>query len=827
MPSISVKSPNGGESWAAGSFQRIEWENFDVSNVDIEITRDSGANWDTIVANLAVTDSDEVYDWKAQAPLGNAIIRVSDSSNPGVFDVTDSAFEIVSPNTITDIAVLQPNGGETIDINSTYTIQWSSGSTIGANVKIEIAYDGGLFQTIVASTPNTGSYDWDVPLPESGSALIRISDAAAPAQFDVSDEPFRVLVPSTAEIIDLSVQSSIFEDGLANLEITFQDPAEGGPFPPDHTAIINWGDSREFLELDSEYVIVISVDGLAPATIQNLGESELPNLWKFREYGNITDNARSDYDSTVTLPNHVSMVTGMTIDTHQWTANNYTDGSGSIHNNHSGGDGFGSDAYVPSMFDVAHDAGLRTAIYVQKAKIADLFEDTWNDQGAPNANGSAKIDVVELIASGSAPGYDADVLTDRFLGDMTGSTNPPNNLSFLHYRAPDVEGEDHNFQTSTEYQDALRAIDTEIGRILNLVENNSNFRFRTSVILTSDHGGVSGSTSHTDPTNADNYTVPFYLFGHRASPQSDVYRTNLSNRTDPETDRVDHNGNSTDPIYNSNAANLALSLLGLDEIPNSDVNDGQDLTTGAYNFTYIPIDPVGTGPETFLVNHRYLDNPEVGDEFSIVVTIVDTNGGEVSGTLDIEVVNKKPVISSAVAVSAGDTGDTVLTLEFNDVGELDTFVVQVSWGDGVITQNAYDSDGIKTLLHSYRIVPNDMPPGARYKIKIVVVDDEGGKDKLAINNNVIFNLTAEDEAYIDNQANSTVQYNESAGSTAGVDTRFGNLIASYYKMYGDGEAGVDTEAKAKVDHSSVFVVTSDLKCNEIGNKRYESVINGE
>ncbi|HEY1785886.1 MAG TPA: alkaline phosphatase family protein, partial [Pirellulales bacterium] len=82
-----------------------------------------------------------------------------------------------------------------------------------------------------------------------------------------------------------------------------------------------------------EYVIQISVDGLGSAWLEPLLKAgDLPNFERLEREGAWTHNARTDYDLTITLPNHTCMVTGRPVRDrsignrafagHGWTVNN-------------------------------------------------------------------------------------------------------------------------------------------------------------------------------------------------------------------------------------------------------------------------------------------------------------------------------------------------------------------------------------------------------------------------------------------------------------------------------------------------------------------------
>src|SRR6185295_18811433 len=95
-----------------------------------------------------------------------------------------------------------------------------------------------------------------------------------------------------------------------------------------------------------------------------------------------TANARTDYTHTITLPNHTCMITGRPVlqpegmpDTvnHGWTFNDNAPRRAILHT--SGNQHIG---YIASVFDVVHDAGLSTALFVTKDKFA-VYDQSYNE----------------------------------------------------------------------------------------------------------------------------------------------------------------------------------------------------------------------------------------------------------------------------------------------------------------------------------------------------------------------------------------------------------------------------------------------------------------
>ncbi|MCR4417421.1 MAG: choice-of-anchor J domain-containing protein [Ignavibacteria bacterium] len=111
-PQVVVVAPNGGENWTVGSTRQIVWNAQAVQNVKLEYSTNNGASWNYIAtvpaltnklnnANDAETSNNSVegtlgtYNWVIpNTPSNQCLVKVSDASNPAVFDVSDNVFTI-------------------------------------------------------------------------------------------------------------------------------------------------------------------------------------------------------------------------------------------------------------------------------------------------------------------------------------------------------------------------------------------------------------------------------------------------------------------------------------------------------------------------------------------------------------------------------------------------------------------------------------------------------------------------------------------------------------------------------------------------------------
>jgi alpha-tubulin suppressor-like RCC1 family protein/Leucine-rich repeat (LRR) protein len=93
--SITVTSPNGGESWVAGSTHDIAWSSSGaVGDIRIRYSIDSGSTW-TVVATTTANDGS--YTWTIPAtPSMTCLVEVGEASDGIPNDVSNAAFTIVA-----------------------------------------------------------------------------------------------------------------------------------------------------------------------------------------------------------------------------------------------------------------------------------------------------------------------------------------------------------------------------------------------------------------------------------------------------------------------------------------------------------------------------------------------------------------------------------------------------------------------------------------------------------------------------------------------------------------------------------------------------------
>jgi subtilisin-like proprotein convertase family protein len=191
--SVTVTSPNGGETLTAGAQQSLTWTSSGISgSVKLEYSTNGGSGWTTIAASTP-NDGNEIWTVPSTG-TSQGRVRVTSLSSPGISDISNAHFTIVLPV----ITVTSPNGGEAQVVNTNEPITWTSSNVTGP-VKIEYSVMGGAPDTwmpIQLSTENDGFALWTVQGPDSGQARIRVSAVGTDVGADISDSDFTIITPT-------------------------------------------------------------------------------------------------------------------------------------------------------------------------------------------------------------------------------------------------------------------------------------------------------------------------------------------------------------------------------------------------------------------------------------------------------------------------------------------------------------------------------------------------------------------------------------------------------------------------------------------------------
>jgi subtilisin family serine protease len=115
----------------------------------------------------------------------------------GVIDAYAAVVAVMEPDTEPPVVtVTAPNGGETLNVGTVYTITWTATDNVGVTqTSLYYSYDGGSnYNHIDDIAGNPGTYDWTVPGTASSQCLVQIYayDAAANEGSDVSDAYFTI-----------------------------------------------------------------------------------------------------------------------------------------------------------------------------------------------------------------------------------------------------------------------------------------------------------------------------------------------------------------------------------------------------------------------------------------------------------------------------------------------------------------------------------------------------------------------------------------------------------------------------------------------------------
>ncbi|RKY97823.1 MAG: hypothetical protein DRQ13_04195 [Ignavibacteriae bacterium] len=164
LSTVTVISPNGGESWVAGTQQNITWTSEFVENVKIELSLTNGANWNTIVDSIPSTG---IYSWLVNVPQSSiqSRIRITNILDQAVYDVSDQVFTIQVP---VDVENQLSGLPKEYKLTQNYPNPFNPSTTIKFAVPIESNVNlsiynvmGELVSTLVNEQKKPGYYEYE------------------------------------------------------------------------------------------------------------------------------------------------------------------------------------------------------------------------------------------------------------------------------------------------------------------------------------------------------------------------------------------------------------------------------------------------------------------------------------------------------------------------------------------------------------------------------------------------------------------------------------------------------------------------------------------
>ena len=220
---VQVSSPNGGEVWVVSTAYNITWNTYGslaTGQNTVKYSLNNGSTWTTLSTNATSPLS-----WVTPATASTqCLVQVSNSADSTFTDNSNATFKLAGGFTI-----VTPNGGETWANGYAHTIQWQTTGTV-SNVKLEYSADGGSnWNTIIASTTNTGEYSWTPAVASGGTNYkIRVSDASDSDVKDESNSAFTVQkvavsAPTSGQRLQANSSTNITwtSGGITNVKIEY------------------------------------------------------------------------------------------------------------------------------------------------------------------------------------------------------------------------------------------------------------------------------------------------------------------------------------------------------------------------------------------------------------------------------------------------------------------------------------------------------------------------------------------------------------------------------------------------------------------------------
>ncbi len=229
---LTVTSPNGGESWKIGSTYNITWNAANLTgNVKLTLLKDD-AIFGPIVSDIDAEAG--FYTWTiGKLTNGRTITPGSEYKikiklqGEDVSDISDATFNI-SDNS--EINVNSPNGGENWQIGSNRNITWTAAGVTDTVTLYLFENNSNRGSIKTNLNPAAGSYTWTVGNLKNGTTVspgssykIKIESQGEPCS-DYSDAPFTLSESTQIPVIWLSKESVTYT--VSKFDPVFSDSFE-------------------------------------------------------------------------------------------------------------------------------------------------------------------------------------------------------------------------------------------------------------------------------------------------------------------------------------------------------------------------------------------------------------------------------------------------------------------------------------------------------------------------------------------------------------------------------------------------------------------------
>ncbi|MBK6962643.1 MAG: T9SS type A sorting domain-containing protein [Bacteroidales bacterium] len=204
--SITLLAPNGGEAWLVDSYEDVSWTGQGLGNVlKLEFSPDGGVDWWYFGEVNSAPNGGSAMVFVPPFLSQNALLKITDISNPAVSDISDATFTVSYP----PISIYEPSSNYPVFANTLTYVNWAlyqQGITL---LNAEISTDNGLTYSPLAQNLDAflGYTYLNLSETPANACILKLYDAADPSTFSLS-QVFQV-IPAPVYTITSPVEGQI------------------------------------------------------------------------------------------------------------------------------------------------------------------------------------------------------------------------------------------------------------------------------------------------------------------------------------------------------------------------------------------------------------------------------------------------------------------------------------------------------------------------------------------------------------------------------------------------------------------------------------------